>query len=245
MIDKRTFHYFLNQIKDEYPNYLNLVESIQDKFEKEVKPITKNELKALKQYPIQYVKKIELEEGEWTSQLHIWAEQCVPEILDLDPIYLAFKNSAEDSVLMSFIIGCTGAYTENIDYQLINKLLNKDLSYEDMEKENGEDNIVIKNAFDEKDLNGKTVIDYLIDFAYGIGDFEGESEDKKLKYLLNKFAENEEKNQEKTEDINEDEKNLKKPDKIEEESEIESNDSDDSDDSESDDSESDENFKIE
>jgi len=201
MIDKRKFHYFLNQSKDQYPEYFNLIESIQEEFESNVDSISKEEKKALKQYPIQYVKKIELEKGEWNSQLHVWAEQCVPEIIELDPIYLAFKNSAGDSVLMSFIMGCTGAYTEKLDYHLINKLLNTDLSYEDIEKSGDEEEIVIKNAFDETDLSGKTPIDYLINFAYGIGDFKGEPQDEKLKHLLKKFAENEAKQKEEMEKL--------------------------------------------
>lgn len=199
MIDKRQFHYFLNQTKDNYLEYFGLLEAIQEEMETKVDPISKEEKKALKQYPIQYVKKIDLNAGEWTSQLHNWAEQCVPEIIELDPIYMAFKNSAGDTVLMSFIIGCTGAYTEKLDYHLINKLLNTDMSYEDIEKNGDDEEIIIKNAFNETDLNGQTPIDYLIDFAYGIGQFKGEPQDEKLKHLLKKFAENESKQQEEME----------------------------------------------
>jgi len=201
MIDKRKFHYFLNQVKDTHPNNFALIESIQDEFEDKVEPLTKEEKKALKTYPIQYVKAKELEQGEWTSQLHVWAEQCVPEILELDPIYLAYKNSAGDSVLMSFIVGCTGAYTEKLDYHLLNKLLNTDLSYEEIEKDGENDEIVMNNVFDEKDLNNQTPIDYLIEFAYGIGQFKGEEKDEKLKYLLKKFAENESKQKEEQEKL--------------------------------------------
>ena len=97
-MDKRKFHYFLNSLKDEHESSIELIEAIQDKFEEDVKPITDNELKALKQNPLQFVKKVPQDDGEWTSQLHIWAEQGVPEILDIDPIYLGFKNSVGDTV---------------------------------------------------------------------------------------------------------------------------------------------------
>jgi len=211
MPDKRKFHYFLNQIKDENPNLIELIESIQDEFDTKIDVISKDELKALKQYPIQFVKKVQQEKGEWTSQLHIWAEQCVPEIVDLDPIFLGFKNSVGDSVLMSLILGATGAYTEKVNYNLIKKVLNTDFSYEDVEKDDeGNDEISIKNVFDETDLNGKTVIDYLIDFAFGVGPFKGTATNEQLQDLLRDFAkirqkqikEEEKLEKEKTEELN-------------------------------------------
>lgn len=192
MIDKRIFHYFLNEAKDKHPTQIGLIEAIQEEFEETVDPISQEEVRALKQYPIQYVKRVTQNKGEWTSQLHIWAEQCVPEILDLDPIYLSYKNSAGDSVLMSFVLGCTGAYTEKVDHKSLDKILNIDLSYEDIEKgDDGIETIVIQNALDEKDLNNHTVIDYLIDFAYGIGQFDNQETDEKLQEMIKSFAEKE------------------------------------------------------
>ena len=45
-----------------------------------------------------------------------------------------------------------------------------------------------KNAIDEKDLYGQTIIDYLIDFAYGTGKYEGQLPDAQLQLLLANFA---------------------------------------------------------
>ena len=189
MIDKRKFHHFLNNLKDEHTEQVELLEVIQKDFEKKVDGISSNELKALKRYPIQYVKRIQLKDGEWTSQLHIWAEQCVPQILDLDSVFLAYKNSVGDSVLMSFIVGCTGSYTETVNYELIQKALDTDLSYEDIEKdENQEETVTIKNALDEKDLNGQTVLEYLINFAYAVEQFVNTEPDEQLQEILKDFS---------------------------------------------------------
>ena len=190
-MDKRKFHHFLNALKDEHENYIELIEAIQEKFEDNVKPITSDEIKALKQHPLQFVKKIpNSDKREWTSQLHIWAEQGVPEILDLDPIYLAFKNSVGDTVLMSLVSSAAGAYTEKIKYDLIKKVLDTDLSYVVTEKgENGEDSVEDKNVLDIKDLNGQTPIDFLIDFAFGTGNYKNYLGDPKLQMILKKFSE--------------------------------------------------------
>lgn len=188
-MDTRKFHHLLNTLKDEHEKYIELIESIQEKFDDEVKPISPAEIKALRQHPLQFVKKIPLDNSEWTSQLHIWAEQGVPEILELDPIYLAFKNSAGDSVLMCLVSSATGAYTEKIKYDLIQKILDTDLSYVVKEKnEEGKDVLEYKNAFDVKDLNGQTPIDFLIDFAFGTGIYKNYLGDAKLQMILKKFS---------------------------------------------------------
>jgi hypothetical protein len=204
MIDKRKFHYFLNESKDKHPEFFDLLESIQNKFEETIPSITKNQVIALKQYPIQFVNKIDLERGNWTSQLHVWAEHCVPEILDLDPIYLAFKNSIGDTVLMSFIIGATGAYTEAVKYDLIKKILEMDLSYEDSEKTaDGKETITLKNALDEVDVNGSTILDFLTDYAFGTGQFDGQYPDEELKNILIEFSHSEKPKDEAKEDTKE------------------------------------------
>lgn len=192
MIDKRKFHYFLNDSKDKHPEFFDLLESIQSKFEETIPSITKSQLIALKQYPIQFVNKIPLERGNWTSQLHIWAEHCIPEILELDPIYLSFKNSIGDTVLMSFIIGAVGAYTEVVKYDIIKKILEMDLSYEDSEKmADGKETITLKNALDEVDINGSTILDFLTDYAFGTGQFDGQEPDEELKNILIEFSHSE------------------------------------------------------
>lgn len=189
MPDKRKFHVFLNRLKDEIPSDIGLIESIQKKFESEIDSISDEEKKALKQFPIQFVKRIDQDDMGWTSQLHMWAEQGVPEILELDPMLLAFKNGYGDSVLMSLVAASTGMYTETIDYDMIKRILDNDYTYEDVDKdEEGNEVVVEKNALDEVDVNGQTPIDFLIDFAYATGSYKGMQPDEQIQYILKEFA---------------------------------------------------------
>ena len=193
MPDKRKFHVFLNRLKDEVPSDIGLIESIQKKFENQIDSISDEERKALKQFPIQFVKRISQDDMGWTSQLHIWAEQSVPDILDLEPILLAFKNGYGDSVLMSLVAAATGMYTEVIDHDMIKLILEKDYTYEDVDKdEEGNEVIVERNALDELDINGQTPIDFLIDFAYAQGSYEGMQPDEEIQKILREFASDEE-----------------------------------------------------
>ena len=189
MPDKRKFHVFLNRLKDEIPSDIGLIESIQKKFESEIDSISDEEKKALKQFPIQFVKRIDQDDMGWTSQLHMWAEQGVPEILELDPMLLAFKNGYGDSVLMSLVAASTGMYTETIDYDMIKRILDNDYTYEDVDKdEEGNEVVVEKNALNEVDVNGQTPIDFLIDFAYATGSYKGMQPDEQIQYILKEFA---------------------------------------------------------
>jgi len=189
MPDKRKFHVFLNRLKDESPLDIGLIESIQKKFDEQFDAITDKEKRALKQFPTQFVRRIPSEDMGWTTQLHMWAEQSVPEILDIDPMLLAFKNSYGDSVLMSLVGGATGMYTETINHDLIEKILNKDFQYEDIEQdEEGNDIITEKNALDVTDINGQTPIDFLIDFSYATGKYEGMEPEPEIQKLLKEFA---------------------------------------------------------
>jgi hypothetical protein len=92
-MDKRAFHTLLNELKDKNPDQFELLENIQETFDKTVDPISDAEIRALKTFPIQFIPRIELDGGEWTTKLHIWAENGVPVLLDIDPMILTHKNS--------------------------------------------------------------------------------------------------------------------------------------------------------
>jgi hypothetical protein len=189
MNDKRIFHNFLNILKNESPDALNMIESIQDVFENDIEAITDADIKALKRHPIQFVKRIPMDDGEWTTKIHVWAEQSVPQILKLDPIYLGFKNSSGDSVLMCMVIGATGAHTGKVNHKLIKDILDVDYAYEETDTDDeGNDVIVTKNALDEVDLDGQTVIDYLIDVAFGKGEYDEDDVDPILQDILGDFS---------------------------------------------------------
>lgn len=186
-MDKRYFHQYLNDMKDSHPDAFSLIESIQSEFERSYEAISDKERKSLRNEPIQYI--VGIPDGDsWTTQLHIWAEQGVPEILKLDPMYLAYKNGYGDSVLMSMIVGATGTHTETVNYKLIFDILSTDMDYEYIERE-GDKEITLKaNSLEETDANGDTVLDYLMDFAFSTGKYTGQPEDIELQAILRHFA---------------------------------------------------------
>jgi hypothetical protein len=188
-MDKRIFHNYLNNLKDDHNDYLSLIESIQETFEKNIDCITNDEQKALLTFPMQFCEKIPLEDGSWTTKLHIWGENCIDELLKVDPIVLTCKNGYGDTVLMCMVVGATGAHTEKINYKYIQRILEKDLTYNDIKIVDGNRETIEYNALDIKDINGQTVIDYLIDFAFAINDYENTLPDEKLQMMLKYFAE--------------------------------------------------------
>lgn len=184
MIDKRPFYSLLYNMKMFSNEDRTLIESIEEKYS-EIEPITDKEKRALALHPMQFVERIKEDNGEWTTQLHIWAENGVKEILNLDPMFLSFKNSYGDSVLMCLAIGATGTHTDKIDYQLITDILSKDFTYEDHTTDiNGNDEIITRNALNETDINGKTPIDYISDIAYAKGDYQNDEPDMHLIHIL-------------------------------------------------------------
>lgn len=187
-MDKRAFHVLLNELKDQNPDSFDLLESIQGTFENEVEAISDSERRALKTFPVQFIPRIPTDRGEWTTQLHIWAENGIPDILSVDPLMLAHKNSYGDTVLMCLISAATGTFTEVVNYDLIKKILNTDFSYEEKESTPDKEKVIIKNVIDETDINGQTIIDYLIDFAYGTGIFAGQEADTILQQILVDFS---------------------------------------------------------
>lgn len=189
MLDKRSYYATLHGLSEFYPEYTPLIESIKEKFN-DVEPITEKELRALKQYPIQFVSRVTEDDGDWTTKLHIWAENSVPEIIDLDPVFLGFKNSRGDSVLMCLCVGATGTHTGHPDYVLIKKILDRDYTYEETEKNtNGDDEVIAKNAMDETDIHGNRPIDYITDIAFARGDYSEDEPDLYLIDLLTNYRE--------------------------------------------------------
>jgi len=191
-MDKRYFHNYLNKLKDSNPNDFALIESIQDTFETTVDCISDDQRKALRNYPIQYIDRIPQEDGGWTTNLHTWAENGLPELIDIDPMILGHKNGYGDTVLMALVVGATGAHTEVVNYKLIQKILETDLNYDDVERDADKDTITQVNVLDIEDLNGESVLDYLLNFAYATGTYEGQEPDEKLQMLLKYFAQYEE-----------------------------------------------------
>ena len=118
--------------------------------------------------------------------LHIWAENGLSDLIYISPIVLTTKNSDGDSVLMTLVLSATGKYTEQIDYDLIQKILNADLSYK--YKSNLTNEQELGNVWEETDINNKTPLEYLYEFSTGTGLFDGQLPDEKLKIMLKEFV---------------------------------------------------------
>lgn len=189
-MDKRQFHILLNDLKDTNPNSIQIIESIQNTFDESFESISDSEKKALKLFPLQFIKRIPQENQEWTTQLHIWGDNAVADLLNLDPILLSHKNSYGDTVLMCLVNAALGAYTEVIDYDLIKRILDTDMSFEYTETlKDGKETPIKSNVLEIEDLNGQTPLNFLIDYAYADGNYKGQEVDPILQKILQEFAE--------------------------------------------------------
>lgn len=178
----------LNDLKDRYPAEIGLVESVQNLFNKEVAVISDKSRRALKSFPMQFTKRIPTPDGEWTTQLHIWADCQVPELLSVDPLVLTARNSDGESVLMSLLMAATGRFTQQVNYDLIQKILDTDMQFQYLTEPNDESSVQTGNVWDEEDLDHKTALDFLAEFAKGDGIFAGTGGDDVVKKMLEDFA---------------------------------------------------------
>lgn len=166
-MDKRGFNTELNRLKDLFPDKLILIEGIQRAFNRDVPSISRENLFALYQNPAQFMMKKALPDGRWTTQLHEWADNGVEDLLNINPIYLGAKNSLGDTVLMNMVEYAIGKTTEQINFDLLKKLLENPLVFE---YKTGEDEEMCRaSVWDIKDVTGRTPIDYLSDMASGTG----------------------------------------------------------------------------
>ena len=190
MIDKRKFHLYLNDLMEKNPRLESLIEAIQEKYDSTINPIQENERVALFQFPEQFLQRIELEDGHHTSRLHEFAENLVHELLKIPAIYLLHENSFGDSVIMSLVKAACGAYNNRVDYGFLRKLLSNDPCYDDkkVDEMTGQMSINKLSCLDQRDSSGFSPIDYLINFAYGLENFEGTEPDETLKKLLFDFS---------------------------------------------------------
>lgn len=184
-MDKRHFNSRLNGLKDAYPSELALIEGIQDLFNKKIEVISKSNAHALLQYPAQFTRPLSTSRGEWTTQLHIWADNMVPQLISIDPLFLSTKDSMGSTVLHSMVMAATGRFTQMIDYDYIQSMLDKNMSYIYMSIPNDPSSKTEGNTWTEKDPTGKTPMDYLIDVANGE---DGTMPDERLGAMLDQFA---------------------------------------------------------
>lgn len=166
-MDKREFNRRLNGLKDAYPSELPLIEGIQDLFNKRLEVISAANAHALLYNPVQFISPVRTSMGEWTTQLHIWADNLVEQLLMIDPLMLATKDSSGSTVLHSMVMAATGKFTQMMNYDYIQKMLDKNMSFVHLTIPNDPTSKTEGNAWMEKDPYGKTAMDYLIDIANG------------------------------------------------------------------------------
>lgn len=184
-MDKREFNSRLNGLKDAYPNELALIEGIQNILNKKLEVISDKNRQALRQFPLQFTRRVNLGDGEWTTTLHMWADNLVEDLLDIDPLMLTCTDSTGETVLHSLVFAATGKFTQQVDYDFIRKMLDKNMSYIEMTRPNDINSKAEGNAWFAVDAAGKTAMDYLIEFANGDN---GMGEDPILEQLLAEFA---------------------------------------------------------
>jgi hypothetical protein len=182
-------NYKLNELKDKRPEERALIEAIQSEINKKVQIISPETRKSLLQFPIQFTQRIRTSARDWTTQLHKWADYQLPELLMIDPIYLTTENSDNDCVLKCLVKAALGiTMTNMVNYELIEELFQKDMNYAAMTVPGDPESTEAGNAWYETDIENKSVIEYLYDFAVGEGDFRGKPKDHKILAMFDKYA---------------------------------------------------------
>lgn len=189
MINKLAFNYRLNELKDKNPQSTTLIEAIQVEFNKTIELISPTTRRALLQFPMQFIQRIPTSHGEWTTQLHVWADNQLEDLLRIDPIILTAKNSNGDTVLHNLVHAAIGKFTQQVNYDLVEKILTTDLNYTELETPGDPDSAVPGNAWYETDLEGNTPMEYLYNRAASDGEYKDAEPDNQLMALIDRYAE--------------------------------------------------------
>lgn len=183
-------NYKLNELKAKRPEDKALIEAIQMDINKKVQIISPETRKSLLQFPIQFTQMVPTSSRDWTTQLHRWADYGLHELLMIDPIYLTTSDSDDECVLKRLVKAALGlTMTQVVNYELIEELFQKDMNYAAMTVAGDPESTEAGNAWYEPDLEGKSVIEYLYDFASGEGEFQGKGPDEKILAMFDKYAE--------------------------------------------------------
>lgn len=187
-MDKRGINIELNRLKAKNPGQETLIEGVQHLFNEKVETATPEEKRSLLMFPMQYAAyRIKTSPSEWTTQLHKWADNLLDTILQLDPLYLTTRDSSGDTVLHRLVKAATGEFTDEVNYEFIKKLLDKDMGFIALQSpfENG--GAQAGSAWMMQDVDGKTPMDLLADYAIGKPE-AGIPADDQLLMMLDEFA---------------------------------------------------------
>lgn len=186
-MDKRELNRRINALKDAYPNELAIIEGAQKIINTRIAVISDANRQALRQFPMQFARRINLGNGEWTTTLHMWADNLVDTLLEIDPMLLTTSNSAGESVLHALVFAATGKFTQMVNYEFIQKMLDKNMGFIELAVPNNPNSKVEGNAWVVKDAMQKTPMDYLVEFANGDPDNEVAA-DELLQQMLSDFG---------------------------------------------------------
>ena len=185
----RTMNHSLNELKSKRPNDVALIEAIQTEINKKTQIISPSVRKSLLQFPLQFTQRVRTSSRDWTTQLHYWADYQLEDLLRLDPIYLTTGDSNDDSVLKRLVMAALGlTQTQIVNYELLEKIFQKDMKYSALTVAGDPDSAEGGNAWFERDLEGKTVIEFLYDFANGEGEFQGRAPDERILKMFDTYA---------------------------------------------------------
>lgn len=185
----RTMNHSLNELKSKRPNDVALIEAIQTEINKKTQIISPSVRKSLLQFPLQFTQRVRTSSRDWTTQLHYWADYQLEDLLRIDPIYLTTGDSNDDSVLKRLVMAALGlTQTQIVNYELLEKIFQKDMKYSALTVAGDPDSAEGGNAWFERDLEGKTVIEFLYDFANGEGEFQGRAPDERIIEMFETYA---------------------------------------------------------
>ena len=186
----RILNYKLNELKNSRPNDRALIEAIQSDINRKVEVISPSTRKSLLQFPMQFTQRVRTSSRDWTTQLHQWADYQLKELLMIDPIYLTTSDSDDECVLKRLIKAVLGlTMTQQVNYELLEQIFQKDMKYSALTVVADPDSAEGGNAWFERDLDGKTVVEYLYDFANGEGEFSGKGPDERILAMFDQYAE--------------------------------------------------------
>jgi hypothetical protein len=187
-MDKRGINIELNRLKDKNPGQEALIEGVQKLFNEKVKTATPEQKRALMMFPMQYAAyRIKTSPSEWTTQLHMWADNMLDTILQLNPLYLTTRDSSGDTVLHRLVKAALGEYTDEVNYDFIKKLLDKDMGFVSLQSPFENEGAKAGSVWMMKDVDGCTPMDLLADYAIGKPE-AGIPTDDRLLVMLDEFA---------------------------------------------------------
>ena len=187
-MDKRGINIELNNLKAKNPGQEALIGGVQKLFNEKVKTATPEQKRALLMFPMQYAAyRIKTSPSEWTTQLHMWADNMLDTILLLNPLYLTTRDSSGDTVLHRLVKAALGEFTDEVNYDFIKKLLDKDMGFVSLQSPFENEGAKAGSVWMMKDVDGCTPMDLLADYAIGKPE-AGIPTDDRLLLMLDEFA---------------------------------------------------------